>query len=450
MSWSLWVPFVWVTINASRTLANWFSDGTTASQVTDISEGSFYDRNAYLLMMGIGVLILSQRRIEWGRFIHNGRWLIPLFAYYLLSTLWSPEIFISLKRWIKSCGDLIIILIILTESDPIEALRAIFVRSVYVLVPVSVLFIKYYPDLGRYYGYWTYETHYCGITANKNALGLLAMLGGLFLLWQMVDVFRARGHRLNLRTIWPDLLVLAMALWLLHLAGSSTALLCFIVGTAIFFAARLRWVKTNLNNLGWCVLAMGVVMLAFSFSEEFRGMIAGLVGRNATLTDRTLIWEMALKSGSNPLIGSGYEGYWISGLGSEVINEFHVDYAHNAYLDQYLNEGLIGVLLFAGMLFSAGSNATSHFSGGSTFGYLFMGLFWSCLLFNYTEIAFGRSNVFGLLILLMVIIGPCPQSVAEVETPTELRKDEHPEASFARRSKISREPVSPFNRTQAI
>jgi hypothetical protein len=35
-----------------------------------------------------------------------------------------------------------------------------------------------------------------------------------------------------------------------------------------------------------------------------------------------------------------------------------------------------------------------------------MSLFWICLLFNYTEISFGRTNVFGLLILLMVAYGP--------------------------------------------
>ena len=36
-----------------------------------------------------------------------------------------------------------------------------------VLIPVSVLFIKYYPDLGRYYGRWDYHTFYCGVTTNK-------------------------------------------------------------------------------------------------------------------------------------------------------------------------------------------------------------------------------------------------------------------------------------------
>lgn len=428
MPWSLWIPFIWVSINATRPLALWFSSGTEASQVTDISEGSFYDRNAYLLLMGIGIVILARRRIEWGQVLYNCRWLFFLFAYYLFSTLWSTDPFVSLKRWIKADGDIIMILILLTEADPVEALRAVMIRSFYVLVPLSVLAIKYYKDIGRYYGQWEWETHYCGLTLSKNNLGQLAMLGGLFLLWQMVDVYRHRNHRLNLRTIWPDLVVLAMCLWLQKMANSSTALVCFIVGTGIFFCARLAWVKNNLKNLRWCVVGMGLLMLLFTVSTEFRGMISGLVGRNATLTDRTLIWDLALKSGSNPIIGEGFESYWMSGKGFKIVDEFHVTYAHNGYLDQYLDTGWIGVLLFVGMLYAAGRNATSHFAGGSLLGCLFMGLFWSCLLFNYTEISFGRSNVFGMLISLIVVYGPFIQPVKEAETFGESNLADGPES----------------------
>ena len=54
----------------------------------------------------------------------------------------------------------------------------------------------------------------------------------------------------------------------LHIAGSSTALGRFIVGTVIFFGARLRWVKANLKNMGWCVAAVGLVMLKSSPSAR--------------------------------------------------------------------------------------------------------------------------------------------------------------------------------------
>ncbi len=407
MPWSLWIPFIWVTINATRPLARWLSSGTDAAAFSDdVSGGSFYDRYTYVLLMVCGILALFRRPINWRPIIHNCHWLIILFGYYLISTVWSEDIFVAFKRWIKAVGDIIMILILLTEADPVEALRAVFLRCYYLIVPLSVVSIKYYKEIGRYYGKWEWETHYCGLALNKNSLGLLAMLGGLFLLWHMVDMRPKRDAKPLLLRHGPDLVVLGMCLWLLYLSKSSTSTVCLAVGAAIFFGGRLTMFKANLRSLGWCLLLFGGFMLMFTVSSDFRGIIAGMVGRNATLTDRTLIWDMLLKSGSNPIIGEGFESFWLTSKGDNVTDEFHVIYAHNGYLDAYLDTGLLGVLLFVVMLYVAGRNAFSHYKGGSRLGCVFLSLFWSCLLFNYTEIAFGKSNVFGLIILLIVVYGP--------------------------------------------
>src|SRR5260370_616612 len=139
---ALWIPLIWVIINSSRPLAYWFSNGTDAAEVTDISQGSFFDRNAYLCLIIVGIVILLRRRIDWSTVFSQGRWLWILYAYLLVSVLWSPYTFVAFKRWFKDAGDLVMILVILTEKDPIEAIRGVFLRYAYVLVPLSVLFIK--------------------------------------------------------------------------------------------------------------------------------------------------------------------------------------------------------------------------------------------------------------------------------------------------------------------
>ena len=93
-----------------------------------------------------------------------------------------------------------------------------------------------------------------------------------------------------------------------------------------------------------------------------------------------------------------------------------------------MNVGWIGVFLFAGMLIAAGRNVTSHFAGGSPLGYLFMGLFWSCILFNYTEISFGRTNVFGFLISLMVVYGPFIQTQKVADASEEPEEADGPQS----------------------
>jgi O-antigen ligase len=415
--YGLWVPFIWVTINASRPLGYWFVNGTRAaeSDTIDISQGSFIDRNTYLFLIIVGLLVLSRRRINWSSFLTSGRWLLIFYFYFLLSVLWSDYTFISFKRWIKDAGDLVMILIILSEKDPIEAIRWIFIRCAYLLIPLSVLFIKYYPDIGRYYNHWTWEQGYMGITLSKNELGLLCMLSGLFLLWQIVDVYPVRGIKRRFRNLWPDLLLLAMCLWMLWIAGSATALYSFLLGAIVFFGTRLRLIRSNFSNLGWVLAGVALVMLVFTVSPGFRGVIAGLLGRDVTLTTRTEIWERALALKTNPLIGSGFFSVWLTPEAAPMVEEWHLAHGHNGYLETYLNGGAIGALLLLAILISAGKNARNQLFERSTVGYLFFSFFLAALFYNYTEVTFDRTNPVGMLLWLMSTYGAAVSFSPETE-----------------------------------
>ena len=408
MSYGLWVPFIWVAINVSRPIGYWFVNGTEAavSETSDLSQGSFIDRNTYLILICAGVFVLLRRRVNWSSFLASGRWLWIFYFYLLLSVLWSDYTFISFKRWFKDAGDLVMILIILSEKDPIEAIRGIFIRCAYVLIPLSVLFIKWYPDIGRYYNHWTWTTGYSGITLGKNQLGLLCMLSGLFLLWQIVDVYPARGMKTRLRNLWPDLLVLVMCLWMLWIAGSATALFSFVLGAVVFFGTRLRLIRSNFGSLGWVLACVALLMLLFTVSSGFRGTIAGALGRDVTLTTRTEIWERALELKTNPLLGSGFFSTWLAPKAASMVEEWGgLAHAHNGYLETYLNSGAIGVLLLLAVLVSAGKNAKRQLYQRSTAGYLFISLFLVALFYNYTEVTLNRSNVVGMLLWLMSAYG---------------------------------------------
>ena len=58
---------------------------------------------------------------------------------------------------------------------------------------------------------------------------------------------------------------------------------------------------------------------------------------------------------TNPLVGTGYESFWLGPRLKDVwaqtgagINE-----AHNGYLEVYLNQGLIGLVLLGGFLIAS-------------------------------------------------------------------------------------------------
>ena len=71
---------------------------------------------------------------------------------------WSEEPFVASKRWLKDFGNVVMVLVLLTEKNPLDAVRAVFVRCAYLLVPLSVLFVKYYVWLGKVYSSATGET----------------------------------------------------------------------------------------------------------------------------------------------------------------------------------------------------------------------------------------------------------------------------------------------------
>ncbi len=87
--------------------------------------------------------------------------------------LWANSPPTSFKRWFKEFGNIAVLLVILTEARPQQALRAVFVRCAYLFLPLSFVFIRYFPSLGRFYSSHGGEGQMTGVTTQKNTLGML-------------------------------------------------------------------------------------------------------------------------------------------------------------------------------------------------------------------------------------------------------------------------------------
>ena len=82
-------------------------------------------------------------------------------------------------------------LLVLSEQEPWQAMQSLLRRTAYVLIPFSVLLIKYFPDLGVVYSRWTGEILWIGVTLQKNGLGRLCVISIFFLIW----TFTRRWHK---------------------------------------------------------------------------------------------------------------------------------------------------------------------------------------------------------------------------------------------------------------
>ena len=150
VSGALWLPVLWLVLGCSRPISAWLNIfGLPVSGGASVEEGSPLDAWFFFALIIVGFYVLAKRQVRLSEIVSNNRWLIIFLLYCFISIAWSDFPFVAFKRWIKILGHPIMALIVLTEPDPKEALIRLMKRCAYVVVPVSILLIKYYPELGR-------------------------------------------------------------------------------------------------------------------------------------------------------------------------------------------------------------------------------------------------------------------------------------------------------------
>ena len=193
MSKALWIPAVWLFLVSSRPVTLWLGIEKTFDGSEAYLEGSPINRAVFmgLLVAGLAVVIVRMDRV--GPLLRRNGPILLFFSFCAMSVLWADFPDVAFRRWIKSLGDLVMVLIILTEPDPIGALKRLVTRLGFLLFPLSILFIKYYPAIGRRLtNSWTAEA--TGVTTHKNSLGVICMLFGVVFLWYCGTIYRDRGN----------------------------------------------------------------------------------------------------------------------------------------------------------------------------------------------------------------------------------------------------------------
>ena len=404
VSRALWIPLIWMFFAASRNLSHWLNLGAPVDSVDAYLEGSPVDRIVFALLMIAGVLVLFRRRLSWGHLLAHNWWIWLYFLFGGFSILWSDYPDVSFKRLVKATGNVIMALVVLTEKRPYEAAGVLLRRLAYVLVPLSILFIKYYPALGRTYHRWTDEAMFTGAAWNKNGLGRICLLAGIYFCWSLFRRWNKRADSGRRLSVGLDLVFLGMISWLLSMANSATALACLVLAASMLLASGLPSVArepSRIMVLGVAaVCAFGVLEVTLGLSES----VVMLLGRDPTLTTRVLMWEELRAMAGNPLVGVGFESFWLGGRLEAVWAQYSgIKQAHNGYLDLYLNLGLIGVALLVGSMLSGLLKVRSHLSKDYPAAILRLCFIVTVALYNYAEATFYGVNSMWVLLLLGIM-----------------------------------------------
>ena len=417
---ALWIPGIWLAIISSRQLSFWLYHAGIGGGTSDNLEGNSINAAFNVSLFIAAVLVLRRRRFRWGYFASVNKALVLIYVFLLCSMLWSAFPIPTVKRWIIDFGCVLTGLVILTEKDPGASLRVVFVRVSYVLFPLSVVFIRYFPQIGRNVSSSSGAHILSGVADHKNSLGLMTMLLCLVLLWDLMETRK----RDAVAPVEPESLArgvnLAIGLYLLVICDSATALACFVFGVTLLFAGRRLARMENARQ----VIMTGVAVVACAALLDqvlaISDTILGTLGRDATLTGRTDIWGVILEKNTNHLIGAGFRGFWETSIGESVSRELGSNRlltAHNGYLEVYLYGGFAALILLGILIWATGLIAVDKLVRGDSLGRIAV-VFWPILLiYNVSESAFFLTGPLWFTTLLVTIDSPWQQSGVSASLP---------------------------------
>jgi exopolysaccharide production protein ExoQ len=422
-SMALWIPTIWILLAGSRMVSLWFGNRAdvvrTASQV---GEGSPLDSVilAGLLMAGVIVLSCRMRRVV--RMLKMNWPLLAFFGYCALSTMWSATPELALKRWVKATGDVVMVLIILTDRNRMEAIKRTITRVAFILMPLSVLLIEFYPTLGRAYSLEDGDYTNTGVTTNKNMLGILCLVAGLGCFWLFIKALRDKRRRV--RHLLALGAALATVLWLFVVADSITPLFCFLMGATLIVMVNLPG-SQRASNVHMVVAGMlSVAALVFIFPEIFTSIIH-LFGRNSTLTGRTDLWKELIAMDAHPWLGTGFESFWMGNRLEQIWSIFpwQPNEAHNGYLEVYLNLGLAGVGLLLVLLGTGYRHLVAVYRQDRTAGSLRLAYFAAAVAYSFSEAGFRMLDPMWIFLLLAIIAVPGAAARREMELPLDASQE---------------------------
>ena len=414
----VWLPTLWFFILGSKPLAQWLGGGLGISSSGEIQGGNPIDRAFFSLLMLFALIVLVRRRFDWQAALQTRNLLVLFFAYCLVSILWSDFPWVALKRWVRALGGLLMAMVIWSEADPLRSFISTVKRAGFILVPLSIVLIKYFPHIGIGYSQWGHGPYILGVSNNKNTLGRMTMVVILLLLADYLFWRQKEGDARGKVEKYGTAAVFFMAIWVLFKSNSATSIAATFIGVSILAVLNSRYFRMKKGGFGYLVLVGLFVLVFLNLTIDIINPFLDLLGRDETLTGRTEVWQSLLAMKTDPLVGTGFQSFWLG----ERLDELWEMYwwrpteAHNGFLEIYLNLGVVGLILFVSLLINTfrkiSHRAVSHYEMAA----IQMAFLIVLLAYNITEAGFELSYMMWFVFQILVFMeGPLsPESKWDV------------------------------------
>jgi len=271
--------------------------------------------------------VLSEKYIQLGL----------LFIWIYLSLIWSNDLFATFKGSVLLTFTLIFSVYAFVFFTRDEFWEVLYDISLIISIS-SFVIIPLLPELaimpeGLHQGDWR------GVFLHKNALGnYMAIINIVFF------VSIRKKYRINISIVGYFLS------WLLIIgSGSKTSLAASIfIHVSMLFLQLIKSKKFS-YRLILGLSSIPIILIAIFIILNYK-KIAYLLGGSESLTGRIPLWyNVILAISKAPILGYGYTAFWGSELGSMKFmtnTDWLSGKSHNAFLDVWLDLGIIGLILF--------------------------------------------------------------------------------------------------------
>ncbi|ABF41588.1 O-antigen polymerase [Candidatus Koribacter versatilis Ellin345] len=356
----------------------------TDTAAHDVAEGGVALQIIWSAIYLFAAALLLPRYKQAAHILAANWLLFLLIALCAVSALWSPNVAVTLRKSVAITGTTLLGVCFALEFDMRSQLR-ILVAVISVAAVASLLAELFYPASFPATEFAGAAWH--GVFSHKNLLGRTMSLG--------VVTFLCFGFK-RLGSILTASIGVLACVSMIVAARSQTAL---VVALAIPLLIGISGILRADWRRAWAgsMLALTFFAPVAAYAISHRDSAVALLGRDATFTGRSQIWDLTAPAFTSHFwLGHGYGAFWwISSDSIQIISELGYDTpnAHNAFLDLGLQVGVIGIVLFfAGWLvslFGAGRLVRKSSAVESRWPLLYL-LF--LLLYSFTESSLLAPN----------------------------------------------------------
>ncbi|WP_371355768.1 O-antigen ligase family protein [Pseudomonas chlororaphis] len=312
------------------------------SNFGDISkdlEGNVANQICGLITLLVPLYFFIHNKVLLSKTFYRSNFFLLVFMLCVIASIgWSSDPMLSLKRFIALLS-VVFFAGFIAYNYPLEKITFMLGCAIGVAALLGLILAVVMPDYAFLSG-GIRDGAFKGVFAEKNAGARLNAIAILLLL----PMIRQRNRWALFCSLFPLVAIL--------LAQSATGVALIVSGTLSYWYF-LTLVRLRINRSQWLLFACTLVfLLVCLLLYNNLSWLLEIAGRDPSLTDRTLIWELLTPFVEDQwLKGYGFGAFWASPDADAFIRRWgYIGNAHSGYMETLLNGGVIQLTALALLL----------------------------------------------------------------------------------------------------